>query len=331
MANLPEQVQRQVAEAEATLAAMQQEVTPADGTVVQPVQGVEPTPSNVTSVQPTTTPDDQNSETYAQRWRSLQGVYNATVRQKDGLAGRVAQLEHILSTLQQPPSQPAQNTQPNTRYVTEKDVTDYGDSLETMRRVAREELAPVFAQLQNTINSVGQNVSNQVQHVAQRQALTQEEIFYQKLRQVVPEWEQINADANFQQWLSGVDPQTGIQRQIYISDAHQRLDVNRVAHFFHAWVAQQQQAAQAQQVATTSPQTVTRSPATQLELQVSPGHSRAVAPPAGSGTPKVWARSAITKFYDDVRKQYYRGKDAEREQIERDIFAASREGRVVVG
>lgn len=329
MANLPEQVQRQVAEAEATLAAMQP--VPVDSNVAPPVQVVEATPSNVTSVQPTTTPDDQNSETYAQRWRSLQGVYNATVRQKDVLASRVGQLEHILSTLQQAPSQPAQNTQPNSRYVTEKDVTDYGDSLETMRRVAREELAPVFAQLQSTISSLGQNVSNQVQSVAQRQALTQEEIFYQKLKQVVPEWEKINADPDFQQWLSGIDPQTGIQRQIYISDAHQRLDVNRVAYFFHAWIAQQQAQVPQPQATPTSPQTVIRTPATQLELQVSPGHSRAVVPPSGSGTPKTWTRSAISKFYDDVRKQLYRGKEAERDQIERDIIAASREQRVVVG
>lgn len=324
MANLPEQVQRQVAEAEATLAAMQTPA-PADDNVA-PVQGVEATPSNVTSVQTTTTPDDPNSETYAQRWRSLQGVYNATVRQKDQLSSRVGQLEQILSTLQQAPVAQHQPTQqPGTRYVTEKDVTEYGDSIDVMRKVAREELAPVFAQLQNTIQSLGQNVSQQVQTVAQRQALSNEEMFYQKLAQVSPKWEQINASPDFQQWLSEVDPQTGIQRQIYLADAHRNLDVNRVAYFFHTWAGQQQP------TQPTTPQTVIQNPASQLELQVSPGRTRVTTTPAGTNQPRQWSRSAISKFYDDVRKGAYRGKEAEMGQLEQELMTAARENRVVAG
>lgn len=331
MAILPEQIKRQVAEADAVLASMQADAVEgitADGTSA-PVQGTEATPSNnVTSVQTTTTPDDPNSETYAQRWRSLQGVYNATVRRADALDGRVKQLEQILATLQ-----PQQGTQPtpqptSTRYVTEKDITDYGDSIDMMRRVAREELAPVMAQLNTTISTMGKNVSQQVQHVAQRQALTQEEIFYSKLKEMVPNWEQINASPDFQQWLSEIDPQTGIQRQIYLDAAHRDLDANRVVYFFRA------AAERFQQQTVTSPsssQTVTTPPSSQLELQVSPGRTRVTNPPVGNGQAKVWTRSGISKFYDEVRRGLYRGKEAEMGQIERDIIAAGRENRVVAG
>lgn len=328
MANLPEQVQRQVEEAEATLAAMRTDA-PAD-TIVAPVQGTEAAPSNV---QPITTPDDPNSETMAQRWRSLQGVYNATVRQKDALAGRVAQLEQILSTVQQPSQQQAAPTQQSAQrgYITEKDVTDYGDSIDVMRRVAREELAPVISQLQQTMQSFGQNVSHQVQAVANNQQLTREELFYQKLKQFVPGWEQIDQNPGFHQWLSEVDPQTGIMRQVYLDDAHRAFDVQRVAYFFREYAGRMQQQPAAQP-GTGVPQTVTNPPQNQLELQVSPGKTRVIAPPVGNPQQgKQWLRSAISKFYDDVRKGLYRGKEAEMAQIENDIIAAGREQRVVAG
>lgn len=322
MANLPEQLQRQVDEAEAVLQQMRAE--PAD-TPVTPVQAAEP--SNVASVQPTTTPDDQNSETYAQRWKSLQGIHNATLRRSEALANRVAQLEHVLSTLQQQPTQNQQQPTQAQPYITEKDRTDYGDSIDVMRRVAREELAPVFAQLQQTISSLGQNVTNQVQQVQQRQTLTQSEIFYQKLKQAVPNWEQINTSPEFQAWLSEVDPLTGIQRQIYLNDAHSRLDIDRVVQIFAKGSTGQQPV---MQHAPNSPQTVTNTAASQLELQVAPGKTRATNAPT-SNQPKQWSRSAISKFYDDYRKGLYRGKEAEYAQTEQDIVAASREGRIVAG
>lgn len=324
MANLPEQIQRQVDEAEAVLQQMRTEPTPAD-TPVTPVQAAEP--SNVASVQPTTTPDDQNSDTYAQRWKSLQGIHNATLRRSEALANRVSQLEHILSTLQQQPAQTQQQPTQTQAYLTDKDRTDYGDSIDVMRRVAREELAPIVAQFQQTINSLGQNVTNQVQQVQQRQTLTQSEIFYQKLKQAVPNWEQINASPEFQAWLSEVDPLTGIQRQIYLNDAHSRLDIDRVVQIF----AKGSAGHQPMQQTPNSPQTVTNTAASQLELQVAPGKTRATNLPTTSNQPKQWTRTAISKFYDDYRKGLYRGKEAEYAQTEQDIIAASREGRIVAG
>lgn len=325
MANLPEQVQRQVDEAEAVLNQLR---TDTADTTTPPAQGTEVTPTNVASVQTATTPDDQNSETYAQRWRSLQGIHNTTLRRAEASAHRVAQLEHILSTLQQQPAQQQPTQQQSNTYVTEKDRTDYGDAVDVMRRVAREELAPVFAQLQSTINHLGNNVSQQVQQVQRTQTLTQSDIFYQKLKQAVPDWEQINAKPDFQSWLSEIDPQTGIQRQIYLNDAHSRWDVDRVAYIFRQGSGMQsQQAAPAQ----NSPQTVTNSAASQLELQVAPGKTRATSIPSGQNQGKTYSRSDISKFYDAYRRGLYRGKEAEYAQIEQDIVAASREGRIVAG
>ena len=43
----------------------------------------------------------------------------------------------------------------------------------------------------------------------------------------------------------------------------------------------------------------------------------------------TYTRPQISAFYRDVTAGKYRGKEAESEQIERDIFAATNEGRIV--
>jgi hypothetical protein len=42
----------------------------------------------------------------------------------------------------------------------------------------------------------------------------------------------------------------------------------------------------------------------------------------------VYTVSDIRKFYEDVRRGLYAGRDAEHQAIERDIFQAQNEGRV---
>lgn len=336
MANLPEQLQKQVDEAEAAMKQIGNPDEPAPDTtsdsttvVAQATETLAAPTSNVESVQTATVPDDPNSETFAQRWRSLQGIHNNLVRKNEASNQRVSQLEHILSTLQQQPADqqvaPATPATPAGTYLTDQDRADYADSIDVMRRAAREEFAPFMEQFNQKLDSVNTTVSNQVQQVSRTQNLTRSELFYQKLDQAIPNWKEINESPEFQQWLSEIDPLTGIQRQIYLNDAHQQMDVGRVAQFFRTGAV----VPQAQQVqAPTTPQTVTTSPASQLELQISPSRTKGTDIPVDSTQKKIWSRAGISKFYDDVRRGVYAGKDAERSQIENDIIAASSENRI---
>jgi len=73
----------------------------------------------------------------------------------------------------------------------------------------------------------------------------------------------------------------------------------------------------------------TRSAAeTELEKQVAPGRSRGVSDPAG-GEPTTYTPQDITAFFKDVQLGKFAGREQERDTIERDIFAAQREGRIV--
>lgn len=285
-------------------------------------QGNEQTPSG------TGQEDDPNSETYAQKWRTLQGMYNAEVprlhSQNRELNGRVQQMEQLLASLSQQSSQPAQQTQV-APLVTENDVQEYGDSLDVMRRVTREELYPVaqkIAQLDQIIRSLQTSVVPQVQAVAHRQAMTAEQQFWSDLSSAAPNWREINDDHAFQSWLLEIDPLTGISRQTYLEDAQRILDVRRVASFFQTWNELTGKANVAQNTRRTAT-------ASELERQVAPGRSKNTGTPANSNA-KTYSPDDIKGFFNDVRSGKYRGREAERDRIERDIFAAQRDGRITV-
>lgn len=265
-----------------------------------------------------------SEETYEKRYKSLQGMYNAdTARLRTDnqqLNGRVAQLEQLLASLSAAPQPSAAPVVE--KLVTEKDVEEYGDSIEVMRRVTREEVAASqrrIAELEHMLKQVQTSVLPRVEQVAQRQAVTAEQAFWSELSAAVPAWRDINADQNFHKWLLDTDPLTGLTRQTYLEDAQRNMDVRRVAAFFTSWQGLNgQSTAQPSRSASDS----------QLDKQVAPGRSRGGSAPS-STAPKTYSSKDIAKFFDDVRKGVYRGKEAERDRIERDIFAAQRENRIV--
>jgi hypothetical protein len=276
----------------------------------------------------TSAEEDPPQEDFVQKYKTLQGMYNAEVprlhSQNRDLQSRVQQMEQLLATLSaQTNSAPPATTEAKT-YVTESDVADYGESIEVMRRVSREEMSSVMqkmSQIEKLLQQLQTNVVPQVQNPAQKQAMSAEQQFWTGLTEVVPSWRDVNNNPDFQSWLLQVDPFTGVTRQTILEDAQKNLDVRRVGNFFTTWLEVTGQA----NIAQSSER---KSPASELERQVAPGKPRNGGAPTGN-TAKTYSPADIQKFFEDVRKGKYKGKEAERDRIERDIFAAQRDNRIV--
>jgi hypothetical protein len=275
--------------------------------------------------------DDSNSETYAQKWRTLQGMYNAEVPRLHAnnreLQSRVSQMEQLLSSLSSQPTQAPAHAQAPI-LVSDKEKEEYGESLDVMRKVSREELVPMIgklAALEGAIQQIAANLNTaivpQVQRVAQQQAMSAEDRFWGQLTQHVPNWQQINNDGDFQTWLLEIDPMTGTNRQVYLEQAQANLDIGRVVSFFQTF---SKVTGKYQPTANAQPN---RS-ASELERQVAPGRGRGTNAPNGQ-TSRQYSPDDIKSFFNDVRQGKYKGREAERDRIERDIFAAQRDGRIV--
>jgi len=268
--------------------------------------------------------DTQDEESWRQKYKTLQGMYNKDVprlnAQNRDLSSRVSQLEQLLSQLSNQPAPQAPAS--NNPLITDKDLEEYGDSIDVMRRAAREEVSQAnhrVAQLEAQLRQLQASVVPQVHQLSQKQAASTEQAFWGTLSSKVPNWQDINDDTDFQSWLLEVDPLTGISRQTYLEDAQANLDVNRVASFFSAW-----EQASGRSVAQTN----RKAQASQLEKQVAPGRGRS-SPSAMPSEGQTYTTDDIKKFFNDVRMGKFKGRETERGRIERDIFAAQREGRIV--
>lgn len=267
---------------------------------------------------------DGDEEAFEKRYKSLQGMYNAEVprlhAEKRELESRVSQLESLMTSLGTPNQTPTTTSQP---LVTDADVEEYGESIDVMRRVSREEAAQQQSridQLENLVRGMQTSVVPQVQQLQHRQAVTTEQVFWADIQNAVPDWQDVNVDPDFQSWLLDVDPLTGISRQTYLDDAQRNLDARRVTNFFATWKAQT-----GQSVAQPSRKADATS---QLEKQVSPGRGRSGST-QGSSEPMTYTANDIKTFFSDVQRGKFKGKEQERDRKERDIFAAQREGRIV--
>jgi hypothetical protein len=330
--SLPEQIQRQVEQANNIISEYEKGVTesnkPVEPEVVEKKEPVvEPLPEDA-SAKPSETAaappaEDENSPTFAQRWRSLQGTYNAVVRQAGQQAERISQLEQLIASMQTAPavSQPQATSQQ--RFLSDKDETDYGsDMVDFARRAAREELAPFYGALEAVRAEVAslKGVVPAINRVAASQAQTADERFFEALGRAVPDWQTVNANEHFLTWLLDADPMTQITRQTYLDDARRSHDVTRTINIFNAWKS----------LSGEQPKQVSSGPnpaQTELEKQVAPGRALS-APTVAAPQPKKYTPQDIKAFYADVMKGAYKGREAERAQIEKDIFSAQSEGRL---
>jgi len=266
-----------------------------------------------------------NEALFEQKYRSLQGKYNVEIPRVNAenrdLKARVAELEQLMATMAKEPEAKQQDTPPS-KLITEQDLEEYGDSIDVMRRVSREETAAAQARvsaLEQQIEQMRASVVPQMQQLSQTQAATSERGFWVELQAAVPDWQEVNNDPDFQSWLLDTDPITGLQRQTHLDDAQRSFAADRVASIFNVWKQQNGKAeAQPDRGAAAS---------SELERQIAPGRGRATGGKAAKQEPVV-TREYISKFYDDVRRGVYTGDDAKRTQIERDIFTAQREGRI---
>jgi hypothetical protein len=328
-AHLPEQIRRQLAEAEGIRA----ELDGAPGEDEQPPEGQPPEgqpPQQQPPMQPEPSGDDQ---TWEQRFRSQQGRLEATLDANRALNERLNHLDTLLSTMEargaQPPGKepppPAQRPQ----LVTDQERTDFGDELLTVvGKRAREELFPEFNELKASLL----RLEGQVKGVGKVIEKDQKNDVYATLDNRIQDWRAINNSQEFKAWLARPDLMSGRQRFDLLKEAFTRHEANRVLAFFEGFITEvtgsPPTSSSPGNAAPPLPGNGNGSGKPSLEDFAAPGKARSA--PAGQLPPEkpVYTTAQIAQFYADRRTGKWRGREAEADTIERDIFQAQHEGRI---
>lgn len=326
---LPKRIQAQLDQADAILAQQNgggppaEVAPPADTQVVAPVVD-EPTAQTppaapVTPVveaqapAPTPAPAPVQADPWEQRYKSLQGVHNSQMRdyqqRERELTQRLTELAARVATMERPAA-----SQPEVDPTIGKHEENFGaDMVGMVRDVVKTMFMP---QVQEVLNRL-QALENQFQGTTKAVEQTAQEVFLEKLHKLVPDWESVNTDEGFLNWLAQKDPFSGVIRQQVLTVAGNDLDADRVAAVFKAYKA-----------TITPPPTAPAAPKPpSLESQVSP---RASAPASVNPNPNVTfvTQAQVHQFYDDVAKGKYRGRPDEQAQTEALINHALAEGRI---
>ena len=250
----------------------------------------------------------EESRLWEQRYRSLDGMLQSKDRQ-------IADLHQLIANMQathaQQPASVAEESKP---LVTPEDEATYGaDMLDLTRRVSRDELKRYAKALEDKVARLEANL----QGVASVTAETAQERFMNRLTQAVPNWEKTDKDPAFMAWL-----EASPTRQHIFREAARGQDVVALAQFYSDFEAMQvRQAPQA----PTAPEPKEIDP--RLAKQVSPGRSRTTPTPSSAeGEKRVWSRSAIADLYQKMSNGQVPKEEAAR--LEREVFAAMKEGRV---
>ena len=259
------------------------------------------------------------------RWRGSQDEVTRLRTEVQAIGDELIRTQQMLASQPPPPYQNGHAAPPPTpppSLITPHDEQQFGtEVIDLARRVARETLAPELQSLR------GEN--EQLRTQLQR---TGKQGLFATLDERVPKWREINVDPSFKRWLSLPDIYSGGVRQRLLDAAVAAADAPRVVAFFTGFLreAAQGQPSQPQPAPSPAePPPAARQPPLSLEALAAPGRARpAPGEQPAVGDKPVYTRAQISKFYADVRRGAYAGRETEKSAIERDIFAAQTEGRV---
>ena len=285
-------------------------------------------------------PEDPNSETWQQRYRVLDGKYRAEVPQlSSDLAAARAQIEELSKQVQaikdQPapaPVQPAAPTSP----VSKRDVEEYGeDMIDLFTRIA-ENVATTRSPKQtkevSDLTAQVEALSKQIESLNASQTVSHEQMMRSYLDANVPGWAEQDKDPKFSGWLSQFDPLSGYRRSDLLATAYQQGDTARVAHIFKLYQQENETLLNAATQVRGNGSAQSRTPAMNIESMVTPTPAAGAEQPAPvqqAPTPQAVVESRdIKRYYTDKSLGRYKSNPELAQQIEQEILAATREGRV---
>lgn len=289
------------------------------------LEGVEPEGVESEPRQEVRTPPRDDDDKWETRYRVLQGKYNAEVpvlqRQNRDLGGRLDQMEQLLTNMRSSP----QSEQPaGASLVSDEEIADYGpEFMDMVGRMSRQVNQDQISKLNQTIAQL----QSQLQNVGGKIQKNEQESIYGQLDKNVENWREINRDPQFLEWLASRDPFSGLVRRDMLQEAFNRADAPRVIAFFNGFLREHAAVTEGDR---SGPGKKKPDTGNALDKLVAPGRQRTgSANRTGARDEKrMWTEAEITQFYAEKRKGAFKGSEKLMQQLEDDIFAAQREGRI---
>lgn len=255
----------------------------------------------------------EDQEDYKQKYFVLKGKYDAEVPR---LLHEVGELKTAVSALQEKKQIPTKDEEPSDDLLSDPAVKYLHDEYPDVYNA----LVAFESKTSKKKPSVDPTVEERISRVERTQFKTTEDRFIDDLNRLVPDWDSVNKDSKFVEWLNTEDPLTGYTRFQLASIAQNSLDGPRVAKFYSNFK---------KEVYGDTEQPVEKSSGKKdMSKFVTPSTTRSGATETKQDT-DTFTREDINKFYADAAKGAYVGRDAVYNKIEEKINKALMEGKIV--
>jgi hypothetical protein len=278
-----------------------------------PPENVSP-PDNTVSQE--TKSQEVPDEKWAHKYHTLKGMYDAEVpRLHSQVREMQTQIQQLIADKATVEATKAAEVPKVSSLITDEDKEAFGpDLIDLIERATEAKVANLRVKETELISEI-KELKGQLGNVSERQVVSDKDRFLAGLGQQVPDWESLNVNQGFLDWLHQVDPVYGLPRQAALTNAYEVLDIARVSSIFNAYKQ-------------TLPQQAAPVKSNQAELQrqVAPTRTRSGTPPSNSESDQYFTNQDIEQFYTDWRRGLY--DDAEAASMEKQIHAAIATGRI---
>lgn len=344
MEKLPAQVQEMADKADALIKEREEAAKPKEEKTVEKTKDIikaEPTVEEPEhqelKVDPVKT--EKTEEDWQHKYNVLKGKYNAEIKplqddvnllssmksQARDLRQRVQEGDIVIRDLQEKLKQkeapaPAKVEMPDSflSLLSDEDRQHFEEegidkrSIEIIGKLAKE-VSKIQAPQPNSVDSVD---LEELKREAKESKRIREQAFMDKLSEKVIDWEAINQDEKFNDWLDEVIPYTSTTKRNALRAAHKQLNHSTAIKMFNDFK-------KTQSVKLPEPK---KEPLLDPEKLIEPESTAGSHEVNTTPTGKMYTRAEIKQFYRDVIDKKYSKEDEKR--IDRDIQKANREGRI---
>jgi hypothetical protein len=309
---LPKQVAQQLKDVEELEAKLNAEPEKTEEPPVEP-EADQPEVAETAQATPSQPEPQKTVDSWEQKYRSLQGIFDAEV---PALHAKVKELTRELQAataqineLKAAPKPAPQNAEP---LVSDQDVETFGqDLIDLQRRVARE----VAAEFRSELAAKDAKIAELEKRIEQASSRVGEVTFEQRLNRMIPDFDQLNSDPKWVDWLDEVDPLTRAPRRLFAQQAYDSGDVEALVHYVNMF-----------RQSIGPAQTQVNQNKAKLERQTAP--TRNASSSVSTAQEKVYSTAQVEEMFSKARRLNIQGRFDEANKLEAEITAAYAEGRV---
>lgn len=247
-----------------------------------------------------------------QKYRTLQGMLDKTN------ADHRAEISELKAKIEEITSIKEESTKAAERLVTDDDERNFGsDLIDLQRRVAKE----VAAEFESQLKALQAENKELKQLMSSTESKVAESSFDTRLRSLVPDFAQVNADQRWIEWLDEVDPVLRAPRRTVAQQAFESGDAEGVAYYVDMF---KRSIAPVEPVEPPKQDTKKQ----ELERQVQPSKTANNATPT-SQRGKSYTTVQIADMFKKAAMLSSSGRIDDARKLEAEIDAAYMEGRVV--